>query len=219
MPASVRTRPWRLSRRAARRLKAGRAAGCSTADGPAHAIAGNRDPVVVAHARDRALVGAKRRAGEQQPAPRGTERARESLAPGKLLAQMVRLVGDDQGMLAALLCPARGRRGRPRVGRDDAVEVARRAQLHSIGDELDTQARRRFGPLACQRRRRADDVHPAQRSPRSAAGERTRGLGSSCPRRAPPTAGTDRRPRPTCVRGRAPAMPVGRSSDCSGSDG
>ena len=115
---------------------------------------------VVAHAGDRAAVGPEGRAGQQQPARRGGERLREALAPSELVAEVVRLVGDDQRARAALRCPALGRGGDARVRRGDAVEVARRVQLLGVGRELDAEAPGDLGPLARQRRRRADDVDP-----------------------------------------------------------
>ena len=117
------------------------------------------DAAVVAHARDRGLVGAKRRPRQQQPAIGGRERAREALAPRELVAHVVALVGDDERALAALRRPALRRLRDARVRRDDAVEVARRRQLVGVGRELDAEAPGGLGPLARQRRRRADDVN------------------------------------------------------------
>jgi hypothetical protein len=122
---------------------------------------GDGDAVVVAHARDRALVGAKRRARQQQPATRRPECARESLAPGELLAEVVGLVCDDERVTGALRRPMRGRRGGAGVRRDDAVEVARRSQLGGVRRELNPEAIGGLGPLARQRRRRAQHVDAA----------------------------------------------------------
>jgi hypothetical protein len=129
------------------------------ADGVGVAVGdvGCRDAVVVAHARDRALVGAKGRAREQQPARRGPEGAREPLAPRELLAEVMGLVGDDERRAAALARPSVGDAGHARVGHRDAAEVARRAQLARVGHQVQPEPGRRLGPLARERRRGADD--------------------------------------------------------------
>ena len=89
--------------------------GDRAADAVAHGVGvgvgdvGRGDAVVVAHARDRALVGAKGRAREQQPARGAAEGAREALAPRELLAEVVGLVGDDERRAGAhWRGPARG---------------------------------------------------------------------------------------------------------------
>ena len=87
----------------------------------------------------------------------GGEGAREPLAPGQLLAEVVGLVGDHERGARALALPARRRARHAGVGDGDAVEVAGRAQLGGVGHEVDAEAAGRLGPLAGQRRGRADD--------------------------------------------------------------
>ena len=137
--------------------------GDRAADAVAHRVGiavgdvGRGDPVVVAHARDRALIRAEGRAREQQPARGRPERVREALAPREFFAEMVGLVGDDERRAAALARPPLGHARHSRVGDRHAAEVARRAQLRRVGHEMDPHPRGGTRPLARERRGRADD--------------------------------------------------------------
>ena len=117
---------------------------------------GHGDAVVVADARDRRLVGPERRAGQQQPALGLPEGDAEALAPREVLAEVVGLVGDHERPRAAGLRVLRRGHRHARVRERDALEVAGRAQAVRVGEQVQAEPRRRLGPLARQRRRRAD---------------------------------------------------------------
>jgi hypothetical protein len=115
---------------------------------------------VVADPRDRRVVGAERRARQQQAEARARERVDVAAAPGGLLAHVVRLVGDQQRRRLGAAAPVdRGARGDGLVGDGDAVAVARLAPggVGPVGLEVEPVARGVGRPLARDVGGRRDD--------------------------------------------------------------
>ena len=117
-----------------------------TADAVAHGLGvgerdiGLRDPVgVVADARDRRRVRAKRRA-EAAAADRWRRRGRERVAPGQVLAEVMGLVGDHDRVARERTRPALGRLGDPRVRDRDPVEPGRGPRRVVVGSEVEPEA-------------------------------------------------------------------------------
>ena len=124
--------------------------------GAGHAV------VVVGHPRDRRVVRAKRRAREQQPEARPRERLDGRAPPRRVLAHVVRLVGDQQRRALGAAPPVHRRpRGHRRVGHRDAVAIAWLGPLgvRPVGLQVDAVARGVQRPLAADVGGRRDDRH------------------------------------------------------------
>ena len=116
--------------------------------------------VVVRDPRDRRVVRAEGRAREQQPEPGARERVDGRAPPGRVLAHVVRLVGDQQRRaLRAAALVHRGARGHGRVRDRHAVPVTRLGpgRVGPVGLELDAVARGVERPLAADVGRRRHD--------------------------------------------------------------
>jgi hypothetical protein len=115
-------------------------------------VVGPRDAVVVVgHPRDRGVVRAERRAGEQQPEAGALERRLRAAAPRGELAHVVGLVGDQQGrQLRAPAAVDAGPGGERRVGDRDAVAVPGLGAggVGPVGLEVDPVTGRVGRPLA-----------------------------------------------------------------------
>ena len=125
------------------------------------AVVGARDAVlVVVHPRDRRVVGAERRARQQQPEPRLRERLDRRAPPRRVLAHVMRLVGDQQRRPLGAAAPVHGRpRRHRRVRHRDAVPVARLRPggVRPVRLQRDPVPRRVQRPLAADVGRRRDD--------------------------------------------------------------
>ena len=128
------------------------------------AVVGARDAVlVVGHPRDRRVVRAERRAREQQPEPRARERVDRRAPPRRVLAHVVRLVGDQQRRALGAAPPVHGRARRDGRVRDrDAVPVARLRPggVRPVRLQRDPVAGGVERPLAADVRRRRDHGDP-----------------------------------------------------------
>ena len=116
--------------------------------------------VVVGHPRDRRVVRAKRRARQQQPEAGAGERIDRRPPPGRVLAHVVGLVGDQQRRpLRAAAAVDLGAGGHGRVRDRDAVPVTRlrAGRIGPVGLEVDAVAGGVERPLAADVGRRRDD--------------------------------------------------------------
>ncbi len=122
---------------------------------------------VVANARNRALVGAERSAGQQQPAVADrTEGPFEARTPGELVAEVMGLVGDHERVARHAARPASSGLRDARIGDGDPVEVVRGPWVLGVGLKVQAERRRDARPLARQGRGRADRDDTANRSAR-----------------------------------------------------
>ena len=152
--------------------------------------------LVVVDPRDRRVVRAKRRAREQQPEAGALERLDRRAPPRRVLAHVVRLVGDQQrrplGAAAAVDVGAGGDR---RVGDGDAVAVARLRPGRSWAGWARAGCRsgRRRAPTGGRCASSARPPRRAPRAPRRASGGRRAARRWSCRRRASRRRGRRRR--------------------------
>ena len=118
---------------------------------------------LVVDERDRAVVAAKWRAGQGQPAGRVAEGLTDGLAPALRVAAVVDLVENDERAVVLGAHPVSGRvAGHLRVGDDDAV-VLRRRLRRRVGElrvQRDTHGCGRQGPLRLEVFGRHDDGDP-----------------------------------------------------------
>ncbi len=129
--------------------------------GVAVGVVGARDAlVVVAHPRDRRVVGAKRRAGEQQAEAGAGERVDGRPPPRRVLAEVVGLVGDQQRRHLGAAAPVRRRAGGDGlVGDGDAAAIGRLGPrgVGPVGLEVEPVAGGVGRPLAADVGGRRDD--------------------------------------------------------------
>ena len=185
-------------------------------------VVGAADAVlVVGDPGDRRVVGAERRAGEQQPEAGAVEGAAGAQAPGGLVAHVVGLVGDQQGRPAGGGVAVGVRPGGDRlVGDGDAVEVGRLGPVgvRPVRLEVDPVAGRVGGPLAADVGGRPDDDDARDEPGDSASGGRCGGRRSSSRPPASPRRGSSRRRAPARLRSPPPAKSGrGRASGQAGS--
>ena len=132
--------------------------------------------LVVAHERDRAGVGPKRRARQREPMPRAVERRPQRGAPGRRLAGVVDLVEHHERRPREMVREQVRRRGDLLVRDHDAVDVLAPGAVRVAPARVQVQPDQVRGvrPLRAQRRRRAhdDDLGGARRADRLAGGER-----------------------------------------------